>query len=134
MEDRQRNADPGEARIIYDGGCPVCRTYVRFTEFENDRPLTYIDARQSLDLVSQLSKQGIELDEGLVVAVDDELHHGADAMHVLAGMTRRRGIWNRAVAWPFSTRRSSRILYPVFRAGRNLLLRMLRRPPLKEHR
>ena len=134
MEDRQPNAGNGQARIIYDGGCPVCRTYVRFTKFEHDRPLTYIDARQYPDLVSQLSKQGVELDEGLVVAVDDQLHHGADAMHVLAGLTRRRGFWNRAMAWPFSTQRSSRILYPVFRAGRNLLLRILRRPPLNEHR
>lgn len=134
MEDRQRNADPGQASIIYDGYCPVCSAYVRFTKFDNDPPLTYIDARQCPDLVSQLSRQGIELDEGLVVAVDGELHHGADAMHELAGMTRRRGIWNRAVAWPFSTRRSSRILYPMFRAGRNLLLRMLRRPPLNDQR
>jgi predicted DCC family thiol-disulfide oxidoreductase YuxK len=126
--------DAGQPRVIYDGGCPVCRAYVRFTEFEKDRPLTYVNARQHPDLVSQLSKQGIELDEGLVVAVDDELHHGADAMHVLAGLTPRRGIWNRIMAWPFATQRSSRILYPVFRAGRNLLLRLLRRPPLNDHR
>ncbi len=134
MDDGQHSADTGQTRIIYDGGCPVCRAYVRFTEFDDDRQLAYVDARQHLDLVSQLSKQGIELDEGLVVAVNEELHHGADAMHVLAGLTRRHGIWNRAMVWPFATQRSSRILYPVFRAGRNLLLRILRRPPLNDRR
>lgn len=134
MEDRQHDTGSGETQIIYDGGCPVCRAYVRFSEFENDRPLKYVDARQFPDLVRQLSNQGIDLDEGLVVATDDALHHGADAMHLLAGLTRRRGIWNRAMVRLFGTRRSSHLLYPVFRAGRNLLLRLLRRPPLNDQR
>lgn len=133
MKDFRSKTAPARTQIIYDGACPICSAYVRHTAYKSTESVNYLDARQCPELVDRLSQQGINLDEGLVVNVNNKTHHGADAMHVLSTMTRRRGIWNRIIATLFATPLSSRLLYPVFRTGRNLLLRLLGRPLLNDH-
>ena len=132
MENRRRKLVQGQTNIIYDGSCPVCSAYIRHTNIKDSAKVNYIDARQCPDVVSQFLEQGIDLDEGLVVTLNDEVHHGADAMYVLSALTDRHGFWNRAMAWLFGSQPSSRILYPLFRTGRNLLLNILRRPRLNQ--
>jgi predicted DCC family thiol-disulfide oxidoreductase YuxK len=132
MNDSRSKTDPAETQIIYDGACPLCSAYIRNTAFKSTESVRYIDARQCPELVRQFCQQGIDLDEGLVVRSGNAIHHGADAMHVLTTMTKRRGFLNRMVATLFATQNTSRFVYPFFRTGRNLLLRLLRRPPLHE--
>lgn len=130
MENSHCKITREQTNIIYDGSCPVCSAYIRHTDLEDSSKVNYIDARQCPDIVCQFLEQGIDLDEGLVVTTGNEVHHGADAMHVLSALTNRHGFWNRAMTWMFGTQQSSRIIYPVFRTGRNFLLRLLRRPRL----
>lgn len=130
MEDSHCKTDPAETQIIYDGACPLCSAYVRHTAFNGTAAVEYIDARQCPELVNRLSQQGIDLDEGLLVRIDNKTHHGADAMQALSAITKRQGLWNRFIASLFATPQSSRLLYPFFRTGRNLLLRLLGRPRL----
>ena len=61
----------------------------------------------------------------MVVIVGDNLYYGADAIHALSLMSTKSGFFNRLTHAAFRSRRASRILYPVLRSGRNLLLKLL---------
>ena len=119
--------------IIYDGQCPFCSAYVSHVRLREHADVTYTDARTAPSLVAELAREGIDLDTGMVVTLDDARYHGAEAMHVLASLTTPSGAWNRMNAWLFGSAPRARILYPWLRRGRAAVLWLLRRPRLNTH-
>jgi len=119
-------------RIIYDGECPFCASYVRLQRLRSEYSVELIDARESNPLVADLQAQGIDFDEGMVVMIGDDLAHGADAMHQLSLLASEAGVVRRIANWLFSSPVRSRTLYPILRMGRNLVLRILGRKKMKE--
>ncbi|AFJ02519.1 hypothetical protein Q7C_1369 [Methylophaga frappieri] len=89
--------------------------------------LTLIDARQHPDKVSVLQKKGFDLDAGMILKVEEQYYLGAEAMHVLALLSSRSGVFNRLNYWLFRSKWLAKILYPVLRGGRHLLLKLLGR-------
>ena len=67
----------------------------------------------------------------MAVIIGDTVHHGADALHVLALLGTRSGVFNRAMAAVFRHRRLTRRLYPLLKAGRRVLLTLAGRGPLR---
>ena len=112
--------------LIYDSHCPVCTVYSGAVEVEGTG-VRRIDARGSDALVQQATAAGLDLDEGMVVMHQGKLHHGADALHLMARLAPRRGFKNRLNRLLFGSRTLAHLSYPVLRAGRNLLLRILGR-------
>lgn len=55
------------------------------------------------------------------------MYCGADVIHALAIMGTRSGMFNRVTYRCFKSRTVSKFVYPMLRAGRNLLLKMLSR-------
>jgi hypothetical protein len=78
-------------------------------------------------VLERISAAGLDIDEGMVLFVGDELYYGADAIHMLALLGTRSGFFNRLTYHCFRSRRISKILYPLLKAARNLLLKVLRR-------
>lgn len=112
--------------LIYDGDCPVCSAYVRFVRLrESVGEVRLINARDGGAEVEALKRQSIDFDEGMVLLYDDRIYHGSDCIHMLALLSTNSGWFNRFNAAIFKSERASRLLYPVLRAGRNLLLRLL---------
>jgi predicted DCC family thiol-disulfide oxidoreductase YuxK len=121
----------GALTIVYDGDCPVCRNYVRFLRIkETVGTVTLLDARDGGPLVDQLMQQGVDLDDGMALIMGSQLYHGSDCVNKLALMSTSSGAFNRLNAWLFQSTWRSRVLYPVMRAGRNLLLKMLNKKSL----
>ena len=121
------NAAP-EVLVIYDKQCPACDHYCNLVRIrESVGRLVLVDARLGGPVVDEITAAGLDIDQGMVVKVGKELYYGADAMHALALMGTSRGFFNRIVFWAFRSRRISRVLYPMLRAGRNLLLKALGR-------
>lgn len=119
------------AWLVYDGECPFCAVYVRRIRVsEAVGGLRLIDARGGGELVEEISAQGLDLDRGMVLKLGSRLYHGAECMHVLAALGTRAGAFNRLNAAVFSSRRLSRVLYPLLRAGRTAALCLLGRPGL----
>jgi predicted DCC family thiol-disulfide oxidoreductase YuxK len=117
--------------IVYDGGCPVCSTYVRYVRIrESAGPLMLVNARDGGPWVSQVLQAGLRLDEGMVLFYGDRIYHGVDCVHMLSLLSTRSGTFNRINALIFRRPGVARIAYPILRAGRNLLLRILNRPKL----
>lgn len=113
--------------IVYDGKCPVCRHLVAASRLrERAASLELVDARtMPVDQVQGCNLTDLNFDEEFAVVVDGLVHHGADGAHVLALLTQPSGIGFRVFRCLVSGPRRARIFYPVLRAGRGLLLRML---------
>lgn len=84
--------------------------------------------------MDEITRQGFDIDQGMVVKIDGTLHYGADAIHALAKTSSASGMFgwiNRSV---FASERRSKSLYPVFRSARNLLLKLLRKTKINNLR
>lgn len=115
-----------EVLIVYDKECPACDCYCNMVRIkESVGTLVLVDARSGGPLMDEITAKGLDIDQGMVVKVGKELYYGPDAIQVLALMGTNRGFFNRLAYWSFRSRAMSRILYPVLRACRNLLLKIL---------
>ena len=118
----------GDAWLVYDGDCPFCSRYVQYLRLrEAAGPVRLVNAREGGPLVDELQRAGLDLDEGMVLKVGGRYYHGADCIHALALLSSGSGLFNRINAKVFRSPQLSRVLYPVLRAGRNTVLRLLGR-------
>jgi predicted DCC family thiol-disulfide oxidoreductase YuxK len=117
-------------RIIYDGACPFCDDYARYQRLRAATGrLELVDARSRPEVLAEHSIDPAELEDGMVVVADGELHRGADAMHELAHLSEPPAKpWIRAVATMSQSRWLARIAYPFLRLGRRIALFVLRVP------
>lgn len=119
---------PSETWIVYDGQCPFCSRYVQLVRLrETLGPVQLIDARKGGPQVDKVRQAGLDLDEGMVLKLNGRLYHGADCINMLALLSTPSSGFNRLNAALFRSRTASRLLYPVLRAGRNAVLRLLGR-------
>lgn len=119
---------PDSVFLVYDKNCPVCDYYcnlVRIRESVGD--LVLVDARDPGPLMDEITKARLDIDQGMVLKVGDRMYYGSDAIHTLAIMGTRSGVFNRLTCWCFRSRAVSQVIYPILRAGRNLLLKLLRK-------
>ncbi len=117
--------------VVYDGDCPLCNSYVTMTRLENvaGRP-TLVNARERPDLVKALAESGVNLDEGMAVYFQGSVYVGSEAVNLLALLTTPIDFVNRVAAMVLGRPGLARVLYPLLRAGRNLLLMLKNRPQL----
>lgn len=112
--------------VIYDRQCPACDYYCNMVRIrESVGELVLINARDAGPIMDEITAQGLDIDQGMVVKIGDELYYGADAIHVLALMGTNQGLFNRVAYCLFRSSFISRLLYPVLRGCRNLLLKLL---------
>ncbi|MEO1203123.1 MAG: DCC1-like thiol-disulfide oxidoreductase family protein [Pseudomonadota bacterium] len=115
-------------KLVYDRECPACDFYCRRVELREDAgDLEIVDAREHSDVLDEITARGLDIDEGMVLKVGDELHYGSDAIHVLARLSNRSGVFNRFNYWLFRSRAVSNVLYPLLRFLRGLMLKALGR-------
>ena len=124
-----------EILVIYDGACPFCSAYASLLRLRQAARVELLSARSDDPRIARYRAQGHRFDEGMLAVVDGEVHAGAEAMHVLALLSSPTGWSNRLQRAVFSRRRLARLLYPVLRVGRRLVLLLMRVPPLEaKHR
>lgn len=115
-----------EILLVYDKQCPVCDNYCRLVHIlETVGELRLVDARQSSTVMDEITARGWDIDQGMVLKAGGKMYYASDAIHALALISSRSGIFNRLNYRLFKSRRLSRIIYPVLRFFRNLLLKLL---------
>lgn len=115
-------------QLVYDRQCPVCDLYCRLVDIDaREGQLVRIDARDPSETMDEITALGLDIDEGMVLKVDERLYYGADAINELAVLSSRKGVFNRLASFVFRSPTVARLLYPLFKAMRNLLLKILRR-------
>ena len=119
-------ADREEILLVYDKECPVCDNYCRLVRIEESAgELKLIDARESSEVLDEITALGLDIDQGMALKTEGEIYYGADAIHALALISSRSSVFNRLNYLMFFSKRVSRVLYPALRGGRNLLLKIL---------
>jgi predicted DCC family thiol-disulfide oxidoreductase YuxK len=117
-----------EILLVYDKQCPVCDNYCRLVRIRQTvGDLKLVDAREPSAVMDKITSQGLDIDQGMVLKMGDRLYYGSDAIHALALISSRSGIFNRLNYWLFKSKILSRFIYPILRFFRNLLLKLLRR-------
>ena len=115
-----------EIILVYDKECPVCNNYCQVVRIrESVGELKIINARDNSDVMEEITSAGLDIDQGMVLKMGGQLYYGSDAVHALALISSRSGIFNRVNYWLFKSRLLSRVLYPVLRFFRNLILKIL---------
>ena len=112
--------------LVYDKECPACDNYCRIIRIRDDvGDLKIINARDDSDILREITAQGLDIDQGMVLKLGGQIYYGADAIHALALISSRSGVFNRINYWLFKSRTFAGIFYPVLRFFRNLLLKLL---------
>ena len=115
-----------ETVLIYDKECPACKAYSRLVRIrESVGDLKIINAREQNDVLDEITAQGLDIDQGMVLKMGDQLYYGSDAIHALALISNRSGVFNRLNYWIFKSKTLSSWLYPILLFFRNLLLKIL---------
>jgi predicted DCC family thiol-disulfide oxidoreductase YuxK len=128
-------AKSDEILLIYDKECPACDTYCRLVEVRPSAGrLTLVDARDRTPVMEEITKAGLDIDQGMVVKMDGRIYYGSDAIHALALVSSRSGFFNKLSHYAFRSRKLSHLLYPPLRACRNLLLKILRKTKINNLR
>lgn len=117
-----------EILLVYDKECPLCNAYCSMARIRAAAgELRLVDAREPGTVMDEITLRGLDIDQGMVLKVGEKLYYGSDAIHALALMSSRSGIFNRLAYWTFRSDALSHLLYPVLRFFRNLLLKLLGR-------
>ena len=113
-------------KIIYDGDCPFCSSYVGLLRLrETFGEVELINARECQELVEELARHNMDLDEGMMLVLNGEYFHGTECIHRLALLATASNTFNRINKLIFERKRLAAVLYPILRAGRNLSLKIL---------
>jgi len=111
--------------LVYDDQCPVCRTYCQNIKVDDGISLSLVDARKDGPLMEEITKKGLDIDQGMVLKTGDTLYYGSDAMRQISLRAQKKG-WLALINRLFFTRQShADIFYPLGRSLRNGLLRLL---------
>jgi len=114
--------------LVYDKECPACDYYCNLVRIRKSvGELVLVDAREPGPLMEEITAAGLDIDQGMVLIAGDRMYYGVDAIHALSIMGTRSGVFNRVTYWCFKSKVVSGILYPILRAGRNLLLKILKK-------
>jgi predicted DCC family thiol-disulfide oxidoreductase YuxK len=117
---------PIDIEVVYDKECPVCEFYCnRIDVKESVGCLVRIDARADSEIMDDITALGLDIDEGMVVRIGDQLYYGSDAIHELALLSSDKGFVNFMARLTFGSRSMARMFYPFFRFVRNMLLKLL---------
>lgn len=111
-------------RIIYDGECPFCSSYVHLLRLREMDRVELLDARTVPDVVQRYGQLGLDLNQGMILELGNEIFWGDECVHKLALLTTSVGWFNRLNKAIFKSKQLSRTLYPTLRTARNLVLRL----------
>lgn len=115
-----------EILLIYDKECPACNRYCQIVRIrESVGKLKIVDARESSDVMDEITQRGFDIDQGMVLKMGNQLYYGADAIHALALISSKSGFFNRLNYWVFKSKIVSSFLYPLLRFFRNMLLKIM---------
>lgn len=121
------------AVLVYDGACPFCTRFATMVRLRTAvGAVELVNARDGGPVIERLRAQGIDLDQGNVFSYGGRDYVGPEAMQAIATLTGLEGLFGRMVAWMIAAPGRARLLYPLLRGVRNLMLKLKGEPQLGE--
>lgn len=113
-------------RVLYDGECPFCASYVRMARLRQSAEVQLLNARDRPDLVADYAARGFSIDDGMIVDLDGRVYFGWEAVWAINTLASDNALLRR-----IGHRGLLKVAYPVLRSGRNLTLCLLGRKPIR---
>lgn len=115
--------DKNTLYLIYDDECPLCRNSAHALRIKKATgKLVLINAREPHPLTHSAYERGFDPDKGIIVIFNDQYYYGADAVHFLAMLNSPLRVINRMAATLLRSRLSAKIIYPLVKSIRRLLI------------
>ena len=110
--------------FIYDGECPFCNHFAQLLELKCSLPeFEILDGRKNLPLLSQLYKQGYDLNKGAILLCNENIMHGADAINLICSEIKEPSdSLLEVLRIIFISNKRSKFLFPFLLWGRRLSL------------
>ena len=119
---------PEPILLIYDKDCPACNAYSQLVRIRQSvGELQLVNAREDSAVMRELTAQGLDIDQGMVLIIANSTYYGSDAIYMLSLLSSRSGVFNRLNYHLFKSRRMAKVLYPLLRGCRNVLLKLMRK-------
>jgi predicted DCC family thiol-disulfide oxidoreductase YuxK len=117
--------NPNKVWLVYDGECPICRPTANALKIRAAvGELILVNARNPHPIMLELKQAHLNIDDGMVVKINNTLYHGADAQHILAMIGTNQDWFNRTNVWLFRSKFRAKLLYPIMRNLRFLVLKL----------
>ena len=115
-------------KIVYDGECPFCSKYVQLIQLRNTvGDVELINARENTTIKEKLKELSIDINQGMVLIDNEDIYFAEDCVHRLALLSTSSTLFNRLNKFVFKHKILSKILYPIMKKGRNVVLFLLQR-------
>jgi hypothetical protein len=75
--------------------------------------------------MDEITAAGLDIDQGMVVKINDVIYYGPEAIQILSLLSTPVGIFNRVNYLFFGSKIGSRVFYPIGKAFRKVLLKVL---------
>ena len=110
--------------FIYDGECPFCNYFAELLELKSCLPeLEILDGRKNLALLSQLYKQGYDLNKGAILIQNENIMHGAAAINwICSKLKEPSDSMLEVLRIIFTSTKRTNFLFPFLLWGRRLSL------------
>ncbi|MEE2859416.1 MAG: DCC1-like thiol-disulfide oxidoreductase family protein [Paracoccus sp. (in: a-proteobacteria)] len=116
------------ALIVYDGDCIFCQNYVKLVRLRDMvGKVELLDARSDDPRVRDFQRQGYDLNEGMLFVHRGRVHHGSDAVHMMALLSSSSDSLNRLNRRLLSNPKVAKAIYPALKLGRRATLFLRRR-------
>ena len=123
--------------FIYDGECPFCNHFAQLLELKASLPsLEIVDGRDNLEKLTQLYKQGYDLNKGAILINNGEIKHGADAINwICSELKEPNDYLLELLRIIFTSNKRSKILFPFLLWSRRISLTIKGKPwqPVSEN-
>ena len=110
--------------FIYDGECPFCNHFAQLLELKSSIPsLEIIDGRKNLKELTQLYKQGYDLNKGAILIHNQKIRHGSEAINwICSELKEPNDSLLEILRIVFASNRRSKYLFPFLLWGRRISL------------
>ena len=110
--------------FIYDGDCPFCNHFAQLLELKSSLPeFEIVDGRKNLPLLSQLYKQGYDLNKGAILISNKKIIHGAAAINwICSEIKEPTDSLLEILRLIFTSKKRTIFLFPLLLWGRRLSL------------
>ena len=112
-------------KFIYDGECPFCNHFAQLLELKKCLPtLQILDGRENLDQLTQLYKEGYDLNKGAILINNGNILHGAEAINWICSEIKEPANDSllEVLRIVFASNHRSKILFPILLWARRFAL------------
>ena len=110
--------------FIYDGECPFCNHFAQLLELKSSlAEFEILDGRKNLSLLTQLYKEGYDLNKGAILINNKNIMHGADAIKwVCSEIKEPSDSLLEVLRIIFNSNKRASFIFPFLLWGRRILL------------